>query len=318
MNRLDFDSVHACAGVRDLIEPLRHAFAEGINAPARNHYELRGTPPANSLLVMPGWRDGGPAGVKIVTVFPDNDKRGLPSIHGEYLLISGETGEPLALLDARALTLLRTAAVSALAADLLAAPEAHTLLMVGTGALASYLIEGHVAVRRFKSIGVWGRTRDKATRLVDRLRQVGLPVELVADLETATREADVICCATMASSPLIEGRWLQEQAHLNLIGSFRPSMQEADSECFRDSLVAVDTLDALEESGDLIEPLQSGLVKRHQVARLRDLILGDAPKTPSRRTVFKSVGGALADLAAAEFLYRRHLQRVDETAPGLT
>jgi ornithine cyclodeaminase/alanine dehydrogenase-like protein (mu-crystallin family) len=309
LTRLDFDSVHAHAGVADLIAPLRHAFAEGMNAPARNHYEL-GTPhSANSLLVMPGWRAGGHLGVKIVTVFPDNEKRGLCSVNGEYLLISGDTGEPLALLDGRALTLLRTAAVAALAADLLAAPDADNLLMVGTGALAAYLIEGHLAVRRFKSIGVWGRTPAKAIRLVNRLLGKDLPVRLVPHLETAAREADVICSATMATSPLIEGRWLKAHAHLNLIGSFRPSMREADADCFRDSLVAVDTPDALEESGELIEPLRSGIVRPAQIVQLRDLVVSGVPATPSRKSVFKSVGSALADLSAAEWIYQRCRER---------
>lgn len=305
LTRLDFDCVHAHARVADLIAPLRQAFVEGMNAPARNHYEL-GTPPStNSLLVMPGWREGGHLGVKIVTVFPDNEKRGLCSINGEYLLISGDSGEPLALLDGRALTLLRTAAVSALAADLLAAPDADTLLMVGTGALAAYLIEGHLAVRRFKSIRVWGRTPAKAILLVNRLLGNDLPVHFVTDLETAAREADVICCATMATSPVIEGRWLKQHAHLNLIGSFRPSMREADAVCFRDSLVVVDTLDALEESGDLIEPLQSGIVQRDQIVQLRDFIVDGASAARLRKSVFKSVGSALADLSAAEWIYRR-------------
>jgi alanine dehydrogenase len=309
LTRLDFDSVHTHAGVADLIAPLRHAFAEGMNAPARNHYELGAPPSANSLLVMPGWREGGHLGVKIVTVFPENEKRGLCSVNGEYLLISGDTGEPLALLDGRALTLLRTAAVSALAADLLAAPDADTLLMVGTGALAAYLIEGHLAVRRFKSIGIWGRTPAKAIRLVNRLLGKDLPVHLVPHLETAAREADVICCATMATSPLIEGRWLEPHAHLNLIGSFRPSMREADANCFRDSLVAVDTPDALEESGELVEPLQSGIVRRDQIVQLRDLVVNGAPAAGSRKSVFKSVGSALADLSAAEWIYQRCCER---------
>lgn len=254
---------------------------------------------------MPCWREGGPLGVKIVTVFAGNEQRGLSSINGEYLLISGETGEPLALIDGRALTLLRTAAVSALAADLLAAPHADTLLMIGTGALAAYLIKGHLAVRRYRSVGVWGRTAEKATRLVGRLLQDGLKVHLAPDLETAAREADVICCATMATSPLIKGGWLREGAHLNLVGSFRPSMRESDTECFRDSLVAVDTMDALEESGDLIAPLQAQIIKREEIARLRHLVLDGAPAARMRRSVFKSVGYALADLAAAEWLFQR-------------
>lgn len=305
MIRLDFEAVHASAGVIDLIEPLRRAFAQDVTAPPRNHYEL-GTPPStDSLLVMPCWREAGQLGVKIVTVFPSNEQRGLSSINGEYLLLSRETGEPLALIDGRALTLLRTAAVSALAADLLAAPHADSLLMIGTGALAPYLIKGHLAVRRYKSVAVWGRSAEKASQLVDRLLQDDLPVRLVTDLEAAAREADVICCATMATSPLVKGAWLKERAHLSLVGGFRPSMVEADTDCFRDCVVVVDTLDALEEAGDLIEPLRSRIVEREEIVQLRHLVLDGAQITGTRSTVFKTVGYALADLAAAEWLYQR-------------
>jgi alanine dehydrogenase len=303
--RLDFEAVHASAGVIDLIEPLRRAFAQDVTAPPRNHYQL-GTPPStDSLLVMPCWREAGQFGVKIVTVFPSNEQRGLSSINGEYLLICRETGETRALIDGRALTLLRTAAVSALAADLLAAPHTDTLLMIGTGALAPYLIKGHLAVRRYKSVAVWGRSPQKATHLVSRLLQEDLPARIVTDLEAAVREADVICCATMATSPLIKGRWLKEHAHLNLVGSFRPSMVEADTDCFRDCVAVVDTLDALEEAGDLMEPLRSRIIEREEIVQLRHLVLDGAQIASTRRTVFKTVGYALADLAAAEWLYQR-------------
>jgi alanine dehydrogenase len=303
--RLDFDAVHASAGVTDLIEPLRLAFSRDVTAPPRSHYEL-GTPPStDSLLVMPCWREGGQLGVKVVTVFPGNEQRGLSSINGEYLLLSGETGQPLALIDGRALTLLRTAAVSALAADLLAAPHANTLLMIGTGALAAYLIKGHLAVRSCKSVEIWGRNLEKAAQLVGRLLQNDLPVHLATDVEAAAREADIICCATMATSPLIKGRWLKDGAHLNLVGSFRPSMVEADTDCFRDCVVVVDTLDALEEAGDLIEPLRSQTIKRAEIVQLRHLVQDSAQITSTRKTVFKTVGYALADLAAAEWLYQR-------------
>jgi alanine dehydrogenase len=303
--RLDFEAVHASAGVIDLIEPLRRAFAQDVTAPPRNHYEL-GTPPStDSLLVMPCWREAGQLGVKIVTVFPSNEQRGLPSINGEYLLISKETGEPLALIDGRALTLLRTAAVSALAADLLAEPHADSLLLIGTGALAPYLIKGHLAVRRYESVGIWGRSPEKATQLVGRLLQDDLPVRLVTDLEAAACKADVICCATMATSSLIKGRWLKERAHVNLVGSFRPSMVEADTDCFRDCVTVVDTLDALEEAGDLMEPLRNRIIKREEIVQLRHLVLDRGQIAGTRRTVFKTVGYALADLAAAELLYQR-------------
>jgi ornithine cyclodeaminase len=244
-------------------------------------------------------------GVKIATVFPDNPSRGLPSIHGEFMLISGETGQSIALIDGRALTLLRTAAVSALAADLLAPRSVEALLMVGTGALIKYLIEGHVAIRCYKDIGIWGRNAQNSTLLADRLAKQGLPVHAVSNLESAAHNADVISCATMAESALIQGRWLKPSAHLDLVGGFRPSMREADDACFEKSLVAVDTLDALNEAGDLIGPLENSTVDPDKILTLERLIREGRPPLENKKTVFKSVGCALADLASAEWLFRR-------------
>lgn len=293
--------MRARVGVGDLIEPLRRGFGQEVDAPSRTHYPLSST---DSLLLMPCWRRAGHLGVKIVTVFPGNVHRGLPSINGEYLLLSAETGEPLALIDGRALTLLRTAAVSALAADLLVIPRPKALLMVGTGALAPYLIEAHLAIRSYESVTIWGRNLEKANRLVESLARKGWPVRLAAELEKAAREADVISCATLAESALIKGRWLPATCHLDLVGSFRPTMSEADTDCFIDAFVAVDTLDALEESGDLIQPLESKVIQRDDIAQLSSLVSNSTRKIRSGRTVFKSVGCAIADLAAAEWIHR--------------
>jgi alanine dehydrogenase len=302
LHRFDFDFVRARVALADLIEPLRRGFTLEVEAPTRTHYALGA---ADSLLVMPCWRKATHLGIKIVTVFPGNVRRGLPSVNGEYLLLSAETGEALALIDGRALTLLRTAAVSALAADLLAVPRPDSLLMVGTGALAPYLIEAHLAIRSYRSIAIWGRNLKKANQLVEALARKGWPVRLTAELEKAAREADVISCATMAESALIKGSWLREASHLDLVGSFRPSMSEADSDCFRDAFVVVDTFDALQESGDLIEPLRSKVIRREDIVHLSGLISNPAPQNRSRRSVFKSVGCAVADLAAAEWIHQQ-------------
>jgi alanine dehydrogenase len=302
LHRFDFDFVRARVALADLIEPLRRGFTLEVEAPTRTHYALGA---ADSLLVMPCWRKATHLGIKIVTVFPGNVRRGLPSVNGEYLLLSAETGEALALIDGRALTLLRTAAVSALAADLLAVPRPDSLLMVGTGALAPYLIEAHLAIRSYRSIAIWGRNLKKANQLVEALARKGWPVRLTAELEKAAREADVISCATMAESALIKGSWLREASHLDLVGSFRPSMSEADSDCFRDAFVVVDTFDALQESGDLIEPLRSKVIRREDIVHLSGLISNPASLNRSRRSVFKSVGCAVADLAAAEWIHQQ-------------
>jgi ornithine cyclodeaminase len=247
-------------------------------------------------------------GVKITTVFPENPERGHPSIAEAYLLLAWLTGEPRALIDGRALTLLRTAAVSALAADFLAPANPEVLLMVGTGALSRYLIEGHLAVRSYRSILIWGRNPRKAETIATELRARGLPVCAQNDLEKMTRSADVISCATMSDTALIKGAWLKSKAHLDLVGSFRPTMREADDECFRRAFIVIDTLNATTESGDLIGPLGNGTIDKSQVALLKNLIEQKVEAPLAHHTVFKSVGVALADLAAAEYLFGRTAQ----------
>lgn len=302
MKHIDFDTVHRLAGVGSLVEPLRRAFVSHAVTPARAHYDLDASNRPRTLLLMPSWQPDGDIGVKIVTVFPDNAERGLSSVNAAYLLLSGQTGQPRAWIDGRALTLFRTAAVSALAADLLAPATPDVLLMVGTGALSRYFIEGHLAVRKYQSVLIWGRNPQKAAAVARDLRVRGWPVRVASDLEAAARSADVISCVTLAEQSLIKGRWLKTQCHLDLVGSFRPNMREADDDCVRGAFIAVDTLTALTESGDLSEPLARGVIVKGDICLLSELIAA-RPATPRPdRTVFKAVGVAHADLAVAEQL----------------
>jgi alanine dehydrogenase len=306
MIHLDFEAVHRLASVGGLVEPLRRAFASNAHSPPRAHYDLEPQGQPRTLLLMPAWQPDGSIGVKIATVFPRNAERGLPSVNAVYLLLSGQTGQPRAWIDGRSLTLLRTAAVSALAADLLAPAAPSVLLMVGTGALSRYLIEGHRAVRRYESILIWGRDSQKAADVARDLDGRGWSVSIAVDLESAARSADVISCATLAEQPLVHGAWLKADCHLDLVGSFKPTMREADDACMREASIVVDTLAALEESGDLCEPLARGVMARGDIRSLSALATA-GPVTPRpRRTVFKSVGVAHADLAAAEHLVERH------------
>ena len=306
MIHIDFAAVHRLATVGSLVEPLRRAFVSNAVNPERAHYDLEARNQPRTLLLMPSWRPDGDIGVKITTIFPDNGARGLPSVNAAYLLLSGQTGQPRAWIDGRALTLLRTAAVSALAADLLAPAMPDVLLMVGTGALSRYLVEGHLAVRNYKSVLIWGRDPQKAAAVVRDLGARGWPVRIATGLETAARSADVISCATLAEQPLIKGHWLKSAAHLDLVGSFEPAMREGDDACMRGALIGVDTRSALEESGDLIEPLARGVIAKDDISLLGELIAA-GPATPRpHKTVFKSVGVAHADLAVAEQLYERY------------
>jgi len=308
MIHIDFDTVHRLAGVGDTIPALRRVFLSNAVSPPRAHYDLGALDRARTLLLMPSWQPHGYIGVKIATVFADNAARGLPSVNAAYVLLSGNTGQPCAWIDGRALTLIRTAGVSALAADLLAPSAPAVLLMVGTGALSRYLIEGHLAVRRYESVLIWGRDRAKAAAVARELDARGWPVSVAADLESAARSADVISCATLAEQPLVKGAWLKSICHLDLVGSFKPGMREADDDCLRGATIIVDTLTALDECGELMLPLAAGVIAKESVDSLNGLLIRPAAAARPRphRTVFKSVGVAHADLAVAECLFERH------------
>ncbi|HEX7006577.1 MAG TPA: ornithine cyclodeaminase family protein, partial [Alphaproteobacteria bacterium] len=160
------EEVHRSLDDPSLIDALAAMFRDGCETPVRHHHRIAVPGGADgTLLLMPAWQTGGPVGVKLVTVFPDNGRRGLPAVMGAYLLLDGATGAPRALIDGPALTVRRTAAASALAARFLARADARRLLMAGTGALAPHLVRAHAAVRPIREVAIWGRSPDKAERL---------------------------------------------------------------------------------------------------------------------------------------------------------
>ena len=307
MLQFSASAVEAALETLPLVEELRQAFRGSVVAPTRQHLTLKvpGDPDA-TLLLMPAWREGRYAGVKIVTVFPGNGARGLPSVMGSYLLLSGRTGQPLASIDGPMLTVRRTACASALAARYLARADAERLLMVGTGALAPHLVLAHAAVRPIREALIWGRTAEKAERLAQVLTGRRLTVRATTDLEGAVRGADVISCATLSREPLVRGAWLRPGQHLDLVGAYTPEMRESDDEAVARARVYVDTEAATHEGGDIAQPLASGALLRTQIAGdLAELAQGRVAgrSFQNQITLFKSTGTALEDLAAAVFLY---------------
>ena len=293
-----------------VIEALRQAFTAPIEVPVRHHHAIpRGAYEVATLLLMPAWhKSGGYLGVKIATVFPLNARRNAPSVEASYMLMAGDTGTPLAVMDGRAITLWRTAAASALAADYLAAPKASRLLIVGAGAMAPYLVKAHAAVRPIAEVEIWNRDMSKAEHLAAQL-DGSLKVKAAPDLETAVRRADVVSAATLSTAPLIKGAWLRPGAHLDLVGGFTPKMREADDDCVRRASVFVDTrAGASKEAGDIVQPLQSGVIADSDIkGDLFDLCRGVHPgrARADEITYFKSVGTAIEDLAAAVLAYTR-------------
>lgn len=288
-----------------LIDALERAFRQRTEVPPRQRHAIGAQGDAASLLIMPAWRDAA-LGVKLVTVCPQNSARGLSAVHATYTLFDAMTGVPRATMDGSELTHRRTGAASALAARYLADDNACRLLMVGCGAMAAHVIESHAAIRPIREVRIWGRTLQRARALVARLAGAApaYSLEATEDLEGAVRWADIISCATLATSPLVRGAWLRPGQHLDLIGSFRPDMREADEEALLLADIYVDTREgALRESGELTQAIASGALTPADIrGELSDLVGGlVAGRTTARQvTLFKSVGTAIEDLAAAE------------------
>jgi alanine dehydrogenase len=318
MRFIDATAVESALGYPQLVDVLEDAFRQGAIAPLRHHHpiKLEGRPEA-MLLLMPAWTTSAPGaatagryiGVKLVTVFPDNARLGKPSVYGAYLLLSTETGEPLALIDAPSLTVWRTAAASALAARHLARPDARRMLMVGAGALAPYLVRAHASVRPIREVVLWNRSRARAEALQPKLTGIGLSVSVAEDLEAAARSADLISTATISAQPLIRGAWLKPGCHVDCVGAYRPDMRETDDEVVRRARIWVDTMaGGLNEAGDIVIPLKAGVIRERDVlGDLFALSRGTAPRrnSPDEITMFKSVGASIEDLAAAIAVYER-------------
>ena len=285
-----------------LIESLAAMFARGCELPPRQVHEIvapDGT--AMTSLVMPAWQRGGCYGVKVVNIAPGNAARGLPGLHATYVLYDATTGAPLAWLDGDEITARRTAATSALAASWLARADARSLAIVGAGRIARLLAPAHRVRRPIERVAVWARSRERAAALVGELAARGFAARVAASAEDAVADADIVSCATLACAPVVRGEWLRADAHLDLIGSFTPAMREADDQCFAGASVFVDSDDAAAKSGDLIGPIAAGVLAPESIGTLAQLARGAAsPRSAgAKRTVFKSVGSALEDLAAA-------------------
>jgi ornithine cyclodeaminase/alanine dehydrogenase-like protein (mu-crystallin family) len=308
--------VHAALDYPSLVERLRAAFAAGATSPVR-HGHVIGEASQDRLLLMPAWRAGQSIGVKIVTVFPDNAKRDAATVGATYVLLDGATGHARAVLDGEALTLRRTGAASALAASYLARSDSRVLLAVGAGQLAPHLIHAHRAVRPIERVLVWARREAQAEALASTLRDAGIDAASVATLEEGLAAADIVTCATTSNAPLVLGAVVRPGTHVDLVGGFTPLMREADDDLIALARVYVDTFaGALAEAGDLTQPIAAGRITReHVVAELAMLARGEAKGRTHRDeiTVFKSVGTALEDLAAAELT----MARVSESAPNV-
>jgi len=266
--------------------------------------------PPNAFLTLPAWAPGAALGVKVATVFPQNEGKvdGPPSVQAVYQLFDGRDGRPTALIEGTMMTLRKTAADSGLGARLLAPPSPRRLLMVGAGALCRHLIEAHRTARpSLSQVAIWNRSPARAAEKAARLRADGVAAEATTDLETAARAADVICCATMSERPLILGAWLKPGCHLDLVGGYTPAMREADDAAAARARIFVDSRPfTLGCVGDLTQPIATGAIGEADVlADLFDLADGRHPGRGADAeaiTLFKNGGGGHLDLMTARFI----------------
>ncbi len=280
---------------------LRIMFCHGCEAPLRHRHAVEQPPgPPTALLLMPAW-DADHTGVKIVHVAAGNGARGLPAVHAAYLLSDARTGAPLALLDGPTLTDRRTAAASVLAAGYLARPDSRRLLLLGAGRVAHVLAQAYAWRFPLTEIAIWSPGGVSAPRLAARLVAEGLPAQAVPTPDPS--RFDIVAAATLATAPLIHGAAVRHGTHVDLVGAFRPDMREADAALLAAATLVVDTRPgALAEAGDILQAIAEGAIgPAHIAADLADVCRGTHPgrRHPQEITVFKSVGWAGEDLAAA-------------------
>lgn len=313
MRFIDGLQVSAALSYPALVDILDDAFRIGAISPLRHHHRISlERRPEAMMLLMPAWQashegalTAGPyIGIKLITMFPDNTTRlSKPGIQGIYLLLSSESGEPLAVMDAPSLTVWRTAAASALASRYLSRPDASHMVLAGAGALAEFLIQAHASVRPITHVEIWNRTPANAAKVAAKFAASGLDVTVTSDLEAAVRRADIVSTATISSTPIVRGAWLKAGTHLDCVGAYRPDMRETDDDCVSRAKLWVDTrIGGLNEAGDIVMPLKAGVITEAQVlGDLYGLSRGRAPlrTSPDDITMFKSVGASIEDLAAA-------------------
>ena len=272
---------------------------------------------ANIFALMPAYL-GAPksVGVKVITVFPGNHGSALDAHQGAVLLFDADNGRLLAVLDATTITAIRTAAVSGVATRLLAREDADDLAILGAGVQGRSHLEAMLAVRPVKRLRVWSRTSANARALANHAAEYhGVHAEVAADPASAVQGASIVCTTTASRDPVLEGAWLAPGAHVNAVGACIPTARELDSNAVVRAKLYVDRREsALAEPGDILIPLQDGeITSTHLVAEIGELLIDDGARRLGRQnddevTLFKSLGLAVEDLAAAHFLYEKALR----------
>ena len=307
MKYFDMKAIQTALPYPLLVEALAQGLQQFAQTPARSFFSPNQD--ASCVMIMPAWRPHQMMGVKLVSVWPENNAKGESAVSAVYVVISCLDGRPLAVLDGTELTLRRTAAAAALAAKRLARENSETLAVLGTGSLSVPLVQAHTDTMRFKNVLVWGRQFHKAQRVVNQLKELGIEVRAMGDLEETLALSDVVAVATTATEPFLKADWVKPGTHISLVGAFTPQMAEAEPVLMaRSQLFADCRASVLEKGGEVFQAIEQGLVLDSDI--IADLAELTAQSDRSWRhdgqaiTVFKSVGFALLDLIAAEVVMK--------------
>ena len=307
MKHFDMKAIQTALPYPLLVDALAQGLQQFSETPARSFFSPNQD--ASCVMIMPAWRPHQMMGVKLVSVWPENNAKGESAVSAVYVLISCLDGRPLAVLDGTELTLRRTAAAAALAAKRLARENSETLAVLGPGSLSVPLVQAHTDTMRFKNVLVWGRQFYKAQLVVNQLRELGIEVRAMSDLHKTLAMSDVVAVATTATEPFLKAAWVRPGTHISLVGAFTPQMAEAEpgliskSQLFADCRTSV-----LEKGGEVFQAIEQGLILDSDI--IADLAELTAQSDRSWRhdaqaiTVFKSVGFALLDLIAAELVIK--------------
>ena len=309
MKILTAEDVHAALSYPAMIDALQEAYSGSFNMPPRQVFLLDDQPENHdAFAVLPSWNDELVA-VKSFTYFPDNPKPKYASLYSKIMLFDRKHGQPLALVDGTSVTFWRTAGISGLASRLLSRENSKTLLLLGTGNLAPYIIRAQLSVRPIDRVIVWGRTLGNAQAVVEQLAKENdaLRFEVADDLQAACGEADIIVSATGSHEPLVFGDWVRPGTHTNFIGNHHATKRECDTALVAKSKVYADSyVNCFKEAGEVLVPINEGAIsKDHVVGELTQMCSGAVSLRESgdEITLFKSIGMALSDLVGAGCAY---------------
>ena len=310
MKIIPAEQVHAALSYPALVDALQEAYAGPFNMPPRSVYLLDDDlGNHDAFAVLPSWNDAFIA-VKSFTYFPGNPRPTYASLYSKIMLFDRKHGEPLALVDGTSVTFWRTAGISGLASRLLSREDAKTLLVLGTGNLAPYIIRAQLSVRPIERVMVWGRTPSKAQQIVDELSAEAIDVafEAVEDRQHACGEADIIVSATGSHEPLVMGDWVKPGTHTDFIGNHHATKRECDTSLVVKSKVYADSyVNCFKEAGEVLVPISEGAItKDHVVGELAEMCGGKVKlrESDDEITLFKSIGMAMSDLVGAGSAYR--------------